>query len=235
MGIFDWLKKKEVVPAVANPGPEEWRRAAHWGARSRWISHASETLGDPTDEFAPTPGNEIPNRPDFLVLEFSPREGRPHYTYLTAGLALWPQAPSGPTPHIEIIAYSDRPEPRIAQFLFTLSHDIASGTAAEVAFKPLDLWRAELFGLRDFMLAPARDHEELLDFPNVAKRKEDQRYLLGATGELDGQMELTVVQLVPLTVTEWETASAKGSPALLEQLKWEEQPKAYGWSAMRAG
>jgi hypothetical protein len=69
---------------------------------------------------------------------------------------------------------------------------------------------------------------------NLAKRKEDERYLLAATGDLEGQVKLTVVQLVPLTASQWEVASAKGSAALLAEIDWEKQPKTFGWSAMRA-
>jgi hypothetical protein len=83
------------------------------------------------------------------------------------------------------------------------------------------------------MLVPARDHEELLDFPNLTKRQEDERYLLAATGDLRGQMELVVVQLLPLTAAEWELASTQGSMALLESMKWEELPRTYGWGGLQ--
>ncbi len=232
MGLFDWFKGNK--SAAAGPQPADWQIAAQWAARARWISHVSEILGDPTDEFEPAAGMKLPYRPEFLVLEFSPREERPHFTYLTAGLSLWPQAPSGPTPHLEVVAYSDRRDPRIAQVLFMLAHDIASAAASDEAFKPLDLWGAEVFGLRDFILVPAREHPELFDFPNLAKRQEDERYLLAATGDLRGEMKLTVVQLVPLSADEWEVARTQGSAALLESLKLQEVSKAYGWSALRA-
>src|SRR5512146_48922 len=101
MGLFDWFKGKKTEPG-------EWQKAAQWAARARWITHVSDILGDPTDELAPRAGMELPDRPEFLVLEFSPREERPYFTYLTAGLGLWPQAPRGPTPHLEVVAYSDR-------------------------------------------------------------------------------------------------------------------------------
>ncbi len=201
-------------------------------ARARWITHVSDLLGDPIDELGPTPGNPLPNRPEFLVLEFGPREGRPYFTYLTAGLGLVPQLPEGPTPYLEVIACSDHREPRVAQLLFMLSHDIASAQANEAAFKPFDLWGAEVWGLRDFVLAPAREDGELLDFPNREKRKEDERYLLAATGDVAGEMDLTVVELVPITTAQWEFATARGSRALLESIAWESQPKVYGWSAM---
>lgn len=233
MGLFDWFKGKRTAEPHAQPKPGEWQKVAQWAARARWITHVSDFLGDPTDELAPNAGMELPDRPEFLVLEFSPREERPYYTYLTAGLGLWPQAPGGPTPHLEVVAYSERREPRIAQLLFMVSHDIASATASDRAFKPFDLWGAACFGLRDFVLVPASDHEELLDFPNLTKRQEDQRYLLAATGDLRGQMKLTVVQLVPLTTNEWDVARTQGSTTLLESMKWQEQPKTYGWSALR--
>ena len=57
-----------------------------------------------------------------------------------------PAACEGPTPHLEIIADSEKCEPRIAQFLFMLSHDVASAEAHDLAFKPFDLWGAEFWG-----------------------------------------------------------------------------------------
>lgn len=230
MGWFDWFRKR---PTSGAPDPREWQKEAQWAARARFITHVSDFLGDPSDELAPNPGMELPDRPEFLVLEFAPRDGRNHYTYLTAGLGLWPQAAEGPTPHLEIIAYSDRREPRIAQLLFMLSHDIASVTSSGPAYKPFDLWGAECWGLRDFVLVPANDDAELLDFPNSKKRQEDERYLLAATGDLQGEMTLTVVQLLPLTTAEWERATLEGSVALLEAMRWEELPRAYGWSALQ--
>lgn len=228
--MFGWFEKKKVPPLASGPS---WMLAAQWAARARWISHVIDYLGDPTNEWNPNPGMELPNRPEFLILEFAPRAGRDHYTYLSAGLSLVPQMPSGPMPHVEFIAYSQSSEPRIAQFLFMLSHDVASAGVNEQAFKAFDLWGAELFGLRNFVLVPAREEAALLDFPNLSKRKEDERYLLAATGDLNGQMNLNVLQVVPLTHEEWIAASEQGSQALLNQIKLETQPRTYGWSAMQ--
>jgi hypothetical protein len=210
----------------------DWREAAHWAARARWISHACDFLGDPVDELSPRPGNGIPGRPEFLVLVFAPRPDRPYFSYLTAGLGLVAQAPGGPTPHLELIACAETLDLRIAQLLFMLSHDIASAEPGEAAYKPFDLWGAECFGLRDFVLAPAREPEALLDFPNLEKRKEDERYLLAATGALTGRMHLTLAQLVPLTPAQWERASAEGSRAFLDAIGWTRLPKTEGWSAL---
>ncbi|MDP2270890.1 MAG: suppressor of fused domain protein [Archangium sp.] len=228
--MFGWFgKKKERAPTSA----AQWIVEAQWAARSRWISHVVDFLGDPSNEWKPNPGMELPNRPEFLVLEFAPRAGRDHYTYLTAGLSLVPQTPSGSAPHVEFIAYSQSSEPRIAQFLFMLSHDVASAGVDERAFNAFDLWGAEFFGLRDFVLVPAREEAALLDFPNLSKRMEDQRYLLAATGDLNGKMSLNVLQLVPLTHDQWLAAREQGSQTLLNQSKWETQPKTSGWSAMQ--
>jgi hypothetical protein len=206
---------------------------AQWIARSRWISHVIDFLGDPTDEFAAAPGSgmELPHRPEFLILELSPRPTRPHFTYLTAGLSLVPQEPAGPMPHIELVAYSAQRDLRVPQLLWMLARDIASSTADEPAFKAWDLWRAEHLGFRDFMITVAREDDALLDFPNVKLRPEDSRYLLAATGELDGKMFLDVLQLVPLTAAQWELASKQGVGTLLEAINWASCPQTFGWAS----
>ena len=108
----------------------------------------------------------------------------------------------------------------------------ATTTSLE-AFKAYDLWGAEFFGLRDFVLVPAREDPALLDFPNLAKRPEDERYLLASTGDVKGQMKLDLLQLVPLTPEQWQRATAEGSARLLESLDWKSKPPAWGWSAIR--
>lgn len=75
--------------------------------------------------------------------------------------------------------------------------------------------------------------DELLDFPNPSKREEDARYLLAATGELNGSMELNVLHLLPLTKEEWQFASENGSYALLERLG-PDLPIPYGWPPLGA-
>jgi hypothetical protein len=228
--MFDWLRRKPPAPAPRLP---EWTLGMHYPARCRWLSHVIDFLGDPTNEWKPSPGRELPQRPEFLVLEFAPREGRSYYTYLSAGLSLYPQTPSGPMPHVELVAYAAAPDPRVAQFVFMLAHDVASAGADEAAFKAFDLWGAECCGLRDFVLVPAREDAALLDFPNRSLRPADERYLLAATGDLQGQMVLNVLQLVPLSAAQWQVASAQGSVALLQQIDWEAQPKTFGWDALR--
>jgi hypothetical protein len=203
--------------------------AAQWPARARWITHLCDFWGDPSDEFSPSPGFALPHRPEFLVLEFAPRAGREHFTYATAGLSFVPQAARGPMPFVELIACAARRDLRVAEFLFMLAHDIAHARVDEASFKAFDLWGAERHGLRDFVLAPAREPEALLDFPNREKRKEDERYLLATTGALDGAMKLHLLELVPLTTAEWREATEQGSRALLARLGWETLPRTYGW------
>ncbi len=224
MGFFG---KKKTEPA------QDWTLSMQWSARARWISHACDFLGDPTNEWKPNPGMELPRRPEFLVLEFAPREGRPYFTYLTAGLGLVAQAPAGPMPHVELIACCEAQEPRVGQFLFMLSQDVATATAGEAAFKAYDLWGAEFFGLRDFLLVPAREDAALLDFPNLDKRKEDERWLLATTGQLTGQAKLDLLQLVPLTPEQWQRATREGSTSFLQSIDWQSQPATFGWSGMR--
>ncbi len=222
--MFGWFRRKRA--------PEDWRIAAQWAARARWISHLCDFLGDPSDQFSARPGLELPYRPDFLVVEFPPRPERPYFSYVTAGVSFLPQPPGGPMPHLELVACSEARDPRVATMLFVLSRDIVLGEPGDPPFKAFDLWRAELHGLRDFMLAPAREPDGLLDFPNVARRPEDERYLLACTGELRGELALHLLQLIPLTPSEHAAASAGGSRALLAELEARDAPKFHGWSAL---
>ncbi len=209
---------------------QEWQISAQWGARARWISHLIDFFGDPTNQLEPPPQLALPQRPDALVLEFGPRASRPYYTYVTAGLSFVPQLPEGPNPHIELVAYTAAPDPRASLLLWMLAHDIASGTAVEPAYKSWDLWRAETLGFRDFMLAFAREDEALLDFPNVEKRPEDERYLIAATGDPRGKMFLDLLQLVPLTVAQWQLATDRGVATMLEEIGWKGRARTFGWS-----
>jgi hypothetical protein len=78
-------------------------------AAARWITHVSNYLSDPSDELAPNPGMEIPDRPEFLVLEFAPREGRTT-TYLTVGSVSGRRQPM-PDAASELVAYSSAARP----------------------------------------------------------------------------------------------------------------------------
>lgn len=225
--MLGWFRKKKDANALP-----EWRIAAQFAARARWITHFCDFAGDPSEEWTPTTGFELPDRPEFLVLEFPANAERQYWTYLTAGLSLVAQPGDAELPHLEVVAYSPERDPRIGEFLFMLSHDIATHGPDEPSFKAFDLWGAQRHGLRDFMLVPAKEPPELLDFPNRDKRKEDERYLLAATGELDGTMKLDLLQLVPLSTEEWEQASNNRSAELLDAIHWAEQPKTYGWSAI---
>jgi hypothetical protein len=207
-----------------------WRISAQWGARARWMSHLIDHLGNPTRELTPPVGLALPDRPDFRIAEFGPGLDRPYVTYMTAGLSLVPQAADGPMPHVELSAYTAAPDLVAAEMLFRLAYDIATTTADEPAYKAWDLWRAEVHGYRDFMIAVARESDDLLDFPNVSRRKDDERYLLAAIGELTGTMYLDLLQLVPLTIAEWEIAARAGVGTLLEALRWDDQPRMFGWA-----
>lgn len=195
------------------------------------MSHLIDHLGEPTREFPAPPGVTLPDRPELLIAEFGPRPDRPFVTYVTAGLGMVPQAAPGPMPHVELAAYTAAPDVVSAEMLLRLAYDIAATTADEHAYKAWDLWRADVHGYRDFMIAVARESDELLDFPNVSRRKEDERYLLAATGELTGTMYLDLLQVVPLTPTEWELASREGVGTLLEAIHWDQQPKTFGWAS----
>jgi hypothetical protein len=231
--LAGWFRRTKKEGGGGPAGSEQWLLAAQFAARARWITHVCDFLGDPAEERAPNPGMELPGRPEFRVLEFAPRSDRAYWTYLTAGLSLAPQPAGGPMPYLELIAYSSAREPRVADFLFMASHDVASATKSDPPFQAYDLWAAEVHGMSNFLLAPAREPAELLDFPNRARRPEDERYLLATTGRLDGEMHLDLLNVVPLSHEEWRIASEEGSQALLARIGWERQPKTYGWAALR--
>jgi len=229
-----------MIPRMPSDNPQlptQEQIEAQWGARTRWIGHAIDFLGEPDDEFVAKPGMgmDLPFRPEFRTLEFAPRADRPFYTYLTAGLSFVPQAPKGPMPHIELIAYTRQRDLRVPQLLWVLARDIAMGTVGEPAFKAWDLWRAEHLGFRDFMLTVATEDAAFLDFPNATKRPEDALYLHAAIGDIYGEMYLDVLQLVPLSAQQWKLASDEGVGTLLEAVSWATCPKTFGWDDRSPG
>lgn len=232
MSLFDIFRRKRVSQKPTAPDPKQFMIAAQWQARARFITHFCDFAGDPTNEWAPDPQWALPNRPDFIVLEFAPRQGREYWTYLSAGLSFVPQVPAGSMPHVEVVAYSDVEDARIAEFIFKLTYDIATTTEEDAAFQANDLWPWEAHGLSNFALLSADEPLELLDFPNIEKREEDSRYLLATTGKLDGEMKLDLLQLVPLTVAQWEKATEMGPMAVREEMHSSSNPKTVGWDAM---
>jgi hypothetical protein len=207
----------------------DFQLGAQWGARARWISHLIDFWGDPTDELKPPPALALPDRPEFLVLEFGATVERPWTTYATAGLSFVPQAGDGPMPYIELMACVPARDAHAPQLLYRLARDIALTTADEPAYKAWDLWRADLFGYRDFALTVPPEPDALLEFPDLARRPEDSRYVLAATGTMDAKIFLDLLQVVPLTVDEWLRATTDGLGTVLETIDWPRCSRTYGW------
>lgn len=228
-----WFSKRNRARKGADTNaPPQWQVSAQFAARARWASHAIDFFGDPTRDLVPNREMELPHRPDFLVLEFAPRPERPYWTYLTAGLSFVPQAAGGSMPHLELIAYSPAQEGRIADVLLMASHDVATADPLAQPFQAYDLWAAEVYGMTDFVLVPAREPEAFLDFPNLEKRHEDARYVLALTGATDRRVALNVLTLVPLSQEQWRRAHRVGSATMLQEIGWSELPKTFGWAAM---
>jgi hypothetical protein len=146
-----------------------------FSARSRFISHVCETLGDPSDEFSVKV--DAPGVEDMLILEFPATDARPRWTYLTVGLSLAPgRRPLFPC---ELVTYSPEKNPRWAETLFGVAEAIASAPSSE-PFEPghvINITGDDGTIAISFNLAAPDEPEELLDFPNRTKRPEDERFL----------------------------------------------------------
>jgi hypothetical protein len=168
VGLRDLFRRR-----AWDPGTDSTFR---FSARMRFISHAIETLGNPSDEFPVT--EEAPDVQDLTILEFPATEQRPRWTYLTAGLCLSPGRRQ--LYPCELIAYSAEQNPRWAVTLFGLAELIAAAPPTE-PFDPGHV--VHVTGDDDevkisFTLAQPDEPEELLDFPNRTKRPEDERFLM---------------------------------------------------------
>ena len=168
MGFLDLLLGRKTW----DPGEDSTIR---FSARTRFISHAFETLGDPSEEFSVKV--DAPGVQDMLIFEFPASAARPRWTYLTAGLSLAPgRRPLYPC---ELVAYSAEKNPRWAETLFGLAEAIAAAPSSE-PFDPGHV--VNMVGDDDaitisFKLTQPDEPEALLDFPNVTKRPEDGRFL----------------------------------------------------------
>jgi hypothetical protein len=168
MGFLDRFRGKKTW----DPGEDSTIR---FSARARFISHACETLGDPSYEFGVQV--DAPGVQDMLIFEFPATETRPRWTYLTAGLSLAPgRRPLFPC---ELVAYSAEQNPRWADTLFGVAEAIAGAPSSE-PFDPghvVNMVGDDGEVTISFALAQPDEPEELLDFPNVTKRPEDSRFL----------------------------------------------------------
>ena len=174
MGFLDLFRRK-----AWDPGEDGTIR---FTARTRFISHAIETLGEPSDEFSVQV--DAVGIQDMLILEFPASELRPRWTYLTAGLSLSPgRRPLYPC---ELIAYSAEKNPKWAETLFGLAEAIAAAPSTE-PFDP-----GHVVNITDdddqitirFALTQPDEPESLLDFPNRTTRPGDDRFLMAFSKSL---------------------------------------------------
>jgi hypothetical protein len=174
MGLRDLFRRK-----AWDPGEDGTIR---FTARTRFIAHAIETLGDTSEEWSLTV--ESPAIQDMLILEFPATEQRPRWTYLTAGLSL--AAGRRPLFPCELVAYSPDRNPKWAETLFELAELIA-GAPPNEPFDPGHV--VHVTGENDevkisFSLSQPDEPEELLDFPNRTKRPEDEKFLMAFSKSL---------------------------------------------------
>jgi hypothetical protein len=192
MGFLDRLRGKRTW----DPGEDSTIR---FTARTRFISHACETLGDPSDEFSVKV--DAPAVQDLLILEFPASAARPRWTYLTAGLSLAPgRRPLFPC---ELIAYSPEKNPRWAETLFGVAEAIANAPSSE-PFDPghvLNITRDDGTIAISFALTQPDEPEALLDFPNVTKRPDDSRFLAAFSPSLAEACPRLI--LLEVSVKDW--------------------------------
>jgi hypothetical protein len=167
VGFFDRFKRPP--PALGD------NSTIRWMARTRFIAHACETFGDPSDEFSVKV--DAPDLADLLILEFPPSDKRQRWTYLTAGLSLTANRRDGCP--CELVYYWPTKNPKVAETLFHLCEAIAGAPATE----RFEAGHVINFGEEpeadiSFELKVPDELPELLDFPNRGKRPEDERYLL---------------------------------------------------------
>ena len=135
-------------------------------------------------------------------------------------------------PHVELVAYCEERDSRVPEVLAYLAYAIATRTEGEPPFASGSLWSAPFFGVHDFLLAPAVESPELLDFTNTALRPDEQRCVASvpdgkrAAGE---SMRLDLLQVIPLTAAEHLLVLTEGSAELLRRLGGRDRNKAHGW------
>ena len=233
-GVFDVLKamtralllalKDERLSEVVL-GPEESREALEFMARARLVGHYGEHLGETLAEYEAAVA--LPDGRRVIVVEHGPQEGRPFWTYATAGLSLRPQPAGGREPQLELLAYSPERSQGVADALIAVAHQIACSGAEEPPYQRHDTLDLEGLPLihTSFVLAPAPETTDLLEFPAPQKNPENIRFTVAA-----GSEPVTFLQLLPVSAAELAEANAGGTPALLAKHRAQGRARSSGWS-----
>lgn len=163
--------------------------------RARLITHLMDEFGEEvSSEFSFDP--KPPGFDPLLVFEFAPWRERTWWTYTTAGLSLCPAVDNHlPT---ELLAYSETQ----CEGLVDLLHQMAFRPEGSLAYADGDLIQTKPPDLgiplgQDFGLIVAPERSEVMQFPNLDARPEDQRYIYARPGENAAQVQfLRVVALL---------------------------------------
>ncbi len=234
-GVFDVLKAitRQLLLALKDDRlhevrftPEESRQAADFMARARLVGHYGEHFGDTLAEYeAALPW---PDGRRVIVVAHGPAEGRPYWTYATAGLSLKAQPAGGPQPQLELLAYAQEQNQRVADVLIAVAQQIAGSGEDEAPYKIYDTLDLEGLSLihSTFVLAPAPEAPDLLEFPAPHKNPANIRFTVAAGAE-----PVTFVALVPVSPAELAEANALGTPALLEKQQAQGRARTAGWQA----
>jgi hypothetical protein len=198
-------------------------------ARARLVGHYSDYFGPTSEEYLPD--SPVAGRPGFIVVEHAPSAGRPYWTYATAGLSLWEQASGGPDPRVEFLAYSPEANQTIVDVLMVLAREILLLEAKDTPYKTFDTVTLTGPGLAQerVVLAPPQESDDLLGFPDVAKRPKDARFTQAITEDLEARVPVAFLQVVPVLPDEMEFATTEGTPALIERMDLEVRGKGFGW------
>lgn len=216
------LKEERLSEVVLSP--EQSREALEFMARARLVGHYGEHFGETLAEYdAATP---LPEGWRVIVVEHGPQEGRPYWTYATAGLSLRPQPAGGRQPQLELLAYSVERDQAVADALIAVAHQIARSGPEEAPYQCHDTLDLEGLSLihSSFVLAPAPETDDLLEFPAPQKYPENIRFTVAA-----GPGPVSFVQLLPVSSAELEEANARGTPALLDRHRVEGRARTTGW------
>lgn len=215
-GVFDALKRgtKELLLGLKDGrvqesklSPEEQRAGNQMIARVALMSHYGEFFGEGTHEFGPWRAG--PDAPDFYIMLHPPTPKRPYFTYATFGLSIAQQPAGGPTPRVELIAYSEVEDERVAQSVLTVAKMIAGAQKTDPAFKMNDTVSV---GEDHFVLVQPEEDSAFARFPNEARKIEDLRFthFIGAKDEADARV--TFLKLMPVSEQEIQMAIDKGTP-----------------------
>lgn len=211
MGLLDRVK------ALLRPSPGTVRESMTFVGRARLIVNLFDEFGESaSEEFGQDP--PLPGFEPLLVFEFGPTEGRPFWTYTTAGMSLCPALDGHPP--TELVAYASERAQSLVDVLFQLAvrdptaMAYAVGDIAVFDEPPPDLGLA----LGNHVgFAPVPENDDVLDFPNLETRPEDLRYTMARPRE--DATTIRFLRAVALTDADSTRFTAQ-FPALADTRAW---------------